>query len=175
MVTGRSVSRTIRDRVIVRGRRRNKIINVYKPSRLRFTSNGHPDLPPPQSVCWWLQLPTCQLGLQQNIFWRRQPGLLGNNQQPLTAVQPKGSSQFLLSPMERRHPPAPGLCECWPGQPTAPHNNATEVQSSCLQRSRNELELSQDWLKALLPSHRWIGWEIATSRYNKHREGRLRI
>jgi len=99
------------------------------------------------------------------------------------AVPPKRSSQFLLSPMERRHQPGLNFCECWPGQPTAgqacsrkvhaitaptlPHK-ATDAQSSCLQRKA--LELSQSWLKALLPSHSWIRWEIATSGYNKHRE-----
>ena len=76
--------------------------------------------------------------------------------------------------MERRHQPRPGLREFRPGQPTAgqtcsrkvpeattsafPHN-ATEVQGSCPQRSGEALELSQGWLEALLPSHRWVHWE----------------
>jgi len=29
--------------------------------------NGHPGVPTPQPVCWRLQLPSCQLGLQQNM------------------------------------------------------------------------------------------------------------
>jgi len=76
--------------------------------------------------------------------------------------------------MERRHQPGPGLREFRQGQPTArqgcsrkvptvttsalPHN-ATEVQGSCPQRSGEALELSQGWLEALLPSHRWIRWD----------------
>jgi len=82
------------------------------------------------------------------------------------------SVQFLLSPMERRH-----LRECRPGQPTAGQtysrkvpavtkpalsHNATKTQSSCPQRSGKTLELSQRWLEAFLPSHRWIHWEVAT-------------
>ena len=95
-----------------------------------------------------------------------------------TVVQPKGNSQFLLSPLERRHQPRPGLREPRPGQPTAgqtffrkvpavttlalPHN-ATKIQGSCPQRSAEALELSQGRLEALLPSHRSIRREIATS------------
>jgi len=43
-----------------------------------------------------------------------------------------------------------------------PHN-ATKIQGSCPQRSGEALELSQGRLEALLPSHRWIRREIATS------------
>jgi len=126
------------------------------------------------------------LGLQRNIPWRWEPGLLGNIQQPWTSVRPKGSSQFHLSPMKRWHQSGPGLREFRPGRPTAGQTcsrnfpavttpafsrNATETQGSCPQQSGEALKLSQAWLEALLPSHRWIRWEIATSGYNKHREG----
>jgi len=63
----------------------------------------------------------------------------------------------------------PDLRDSRPGQPTAgqtcpwkvhavttsalPHN-ATKTQSSCPQRSGEALELSQDRLEVLLPSHR---------------------
>jgi len=53
-----------------------KIINVYKPPRSRHPK-GYPDVPTPQSVRWRLQLPACQLRLQQNISRRWEPGLLG--------------------------------------------------------------------------------------------------
>ena len=99
-----------------------KIIDVYKTSTFAIHTNSHPDVrsvPTPQSACWWLQLPACQLGLQQNISWRWEPGLLGNIQQPWTVAWPKGNSQFLLSPMELRHQPRPGFREFRPGQPTA--------------------------------------------------------
>jgi len=59
------------------------------------------------------------LGLQHNVSWRWQSGLLGSSQQPWAAEQPKGSSQLLLSPMERRYQPGSGPRECWPWQPTA--------------------------------------------------------
>ena len=88
--------------------------------------------------------------------------------------------------MERRYQPRPGLREFRPGQPTDgqtcswkvpavtpstfPHN-ATEAQLSCPQRSGEALELSQSLLEALLPSHRSIRWEIATSGHIKHWEG----
>jgi len=51
-----------------------------------------------------------------------------------------------------------------------PHN-ATEAQSSCPQRSGEALELLQGWLEALLPSHRWMRWEISTSGHIKYWEG----
>ena len=51
-----------------------------------------------------------------------------------------------------------------------PHN-ATKIQGSCPQRSCEALEISQGWLEALLPSHRWIRWEIATSGNIKYWEG----
>jgi len=41
------------------------------------------------------------------MIWRWELGLLGNIQQPCTAVQPKRSSQFLHSPTERLHQPRP--------------------------------------------------------------------
>jgi len=143
-------------------------------------------VPTPQSVRWRLQLPACQLGLQQNIPRRWEPGLLRNIQESWTVVQFKGNSQLLHSPLERRHQPIPGLREFQPGQPTAgqtcprkvpavttlafPHN-ATKIQGSCSQRSGEALELSQDWLEALLPSHRWFRWEIATSGHTRCWEG----
>ena len=73
-------------------------------------------------------------------------------------VQAKGNSQPLLSLLERRHQPSPGLHEFRPGQPTAeqtcprkvpavttsalPHS-ATKIQGSCPQRSGEALELLQ--------------------------------
>ena len=39
---------------------------------------NHPDVPTPQSIRSQFQLLTCQLGLQQNIPWWWEPGLLGN-------------------------------------------------------------------------------------------------
>jgi len=88
--------------------------------------------------------------------------------------------------MERRHHPGPGFREFRPGQPTAgqtcswkvpavttsafPHNR-TKTQGSCPQWSGEALELSQGWLVALLPSRRWIRWEIATSGHIKHWQG----
>ena len=50
-------------------------------------------------------------------------------------------------------------------------HNTTKPQDSCPQRSSEELELSQGWLEALLPSHRWFHWEIATSVRIKYWEG----
>jgi len=90
----------------------------------------------------------------------------------------------LTSHLERTTEPRSGQFR--PGQPTTgqtcswkvpavttstlPHN-ATEAQGSCPQRSGEALELWQGWLEALLPSHRWIRWEIATSGHIKHWEG----
>jgi len=186
MITGRPVSRSIRDWVGLRRRRRLQDRQRLQTSTLATYSNDHPDVPTPQSVRWRLQLPACQLGLQHNIPVRWEPGLLGDIQQPWTVVQPKGNSQFLLSPLERRHQPRPGLCEFRPGQPTAGHtcprkvpavttsalpHNATKIQGSCPQRSAEALELSQGRLEALLPSHRSIRREIATSGRTWYWEG----
>ena len=82
----------------------------------------------------------------------------------------------LTSHLERTTEPRSGQFR--PGQPTTgqtcswkvpavttsalPHN-ATKIQGSCPQRSGEALELSQGRLEALLPSHRWIRREIATS------------
>jgi len=105
--------------VVVRRRCRMQDHWRLQTSTLAIHTNDHPDVPTPQFVYWRLHLPTCQLGLQQNIPWRYESGLLGNIQQPWTAVWPKGSSQFLFSLMQRRHKPGPGLCEFRPEQPTA--------------------------------------------------------
>ena len=82
--------------------------------------------------------------------------------------------------------PGPDLREFRPGQATAgqtcswkvpavttavlPHT-VTETQGSCPQRSGEASELPQGWLEALLPSHRWIRWEIAISEQIKYWEG----
>jgi len=50
-------------------------------------------------------------------------------------------------------------------------HNATKTKGSSPQWSGEALELSQGWLEALLSSHRWIRWEIATSRHIKYWEG----
>ena len=163
MVTRRSVSRSIRDWVVVRRRRRIQDHQRLQTSTLATHSNDHPDVSTPQSVRWRLQLPARQLGLQHNIPWRWEPGLLGNIQQPWTVVQPKGNTQFLLSPLECLHQSRPSLCKFRPGQPTVGQTfprkvlavttsafpcNVTEAQGSCPQQSGEALELSQGWLKA---------------------------
>jgi len=70
----------------------------------------------PHSVCWRLQLPACQLGLQRNMnFWAAADNLA-------LLHNPKGAASFFSQrwrEMERRHQPGPCLRECRPGQPTA--------------------------------------------------------
>ena len=59
-----------------------------------------------------------------------------------------------------------------PAVTTSAHpHNATKIQGSCPQRYGEALELSQGRLEALLPSHRWIRWEIATSGHTRCWEG----
>jgi len=156
-----------------------KIVNVYKPPHSRLTPTTIPTFPHPSLYIGDFN---CQLVNDFNC----QLGLLGN----LDVVQPKGSSQFPLSPLECRHQPTPGLREFWPGQPTArqtcprkvpavttsalPHN-ATKIRGPYPQRSGEALELSQGRLEALLPSHRWIRWEIATSGHTRPFRGHTRI
>ena len=141
---------------------RYKIVNVYKPPLSRLTPSITPTFPHPSLYVGDFNCQHVNWGY--NIPRRWEPGLLGNMQQPWTVVQPKWNSQFLLSPLERRHQPRPGLREPRPGQPTAgqtcprkvpavttsalPHN-ATKIQGSCRQRSGEALELSQGWLEAL--------------------------
>ena len=184
MITGRSASRTIRDWVVVHRRRRIQDRQRLQTSTLATHSNDHPNVPTPQPVRWRLQLPAHQLGLQNPRTVRAWTP--GNIQQPWTVVQPKWNSEFLLSPLERQHQPRPGLREPRPGQPSArqtcprnvlavttsalPHN-VTKIQGSCPQRSGEALELSQGRLETLLPSHRWIRWEIATSVLTRYWEG----
>jgi len=144
-----------------------KIVNVYKPPRSRLTPTTIPTFPHPSLYAGDFNCQHVNWGY--NIPGRCEPGLLGNIQQPWAVVQPKGNSQFLLSPLERRHQPRPGLRGPRAGQPTAgqtcprkvpavttsvlPHN-ATKIQGSCPQRSGEALGLSQGRVEALLPSHR---------------------
>jgi len=77
---------------------------------------SHSDIPTLQPVCRQLQLPTCQLGQQQNISWWWEPGFLGNSQWPRVTVWPqKKQPEFLLSPTECQYQPGPGLGDCSPG------------------------------------------------------------
>jgi len=94
---------------------------------LAIHTYGHLDVPTPKSVWWRLQLPTCQQELQDNISWRWEPGILNNSQQPWAALWSKGSSQFLLSPMELWHQHGPSLREFRPGQPTAGQMGSRKV------------------------------------------------
>ena len=48
-----------------------------------------------------------------------------------------------------------------------PHN-AAKTQGSCPQWSGEALELSQGWLEALLPSHRWIRLDSRDCRLQTH-------
>ena len=68
--------------MVVCRRRRLQDRQRLQTSTLATHSYDHPDVPTPQSVRWRLQLPACQLGFQHNIPGRREPGLLGNIQQP---------------------------------------------------------------------------------------------
>jgi len=144
--TGRSVSRTIRDWVGVRRRRRLQDRQRLQTSTLATNSNNHPDVPTHQSVRWRLQLPAFQLGLQlqHDIPGRWEPGLLGNIQQPWTVVQPKGSSLFIFSPLERRHQPRPGLRKFQPRQPTARQTCPTGFPQML---TRNSLKISSKFPK----------------------------
>jgi len=74
---------------------RYNIISVYKLPHSRFTPTATPTFPcTPQPVCWRLQLPTCQLGLQQNIPWPWEPGLLGNTNILRLLYDPKEAASF---------------------------------------------------------------------------------
>ena len=54
---------------------------------------------------------------------------------------------------------------------SALHHNATKTLGSCPQRSSEALELLQGWLEVLLPSHKLICWDIASSGHIKYWEG----
>jgi len=79
MVTGRSVSRSIRDWVGVRSYSRLQDHQRLQTSTLATHSNDHLDVSTSQSVRWRLQLPARQLGLQYNIPGLWEPGLLGRH------------------------------------------------------------------------------------------------
>ena len=80
-----------------------KIVNLYKLPRSRLTPTTIPTFPHPSLYVGDFNCQHVNWGY--NIPQRWEPGLLGNIQQPWTVVQPKGNSQFLLSPLERRHQP----------------------------------------------------------------------
>ena len=75
------------------------IVNVYKPPRSRFTPTAIPTFPHPSLYVGDLNC--------QHVNW-------GYNK-----TFPDGESQLLLSSIERRRQPRPGLRELRPGQPTA--------------------------------------------------------
>ena len=76
-------------------RRRIRDHQRLQTSTLAICTNGHLEIPTPQSICWWLQLPTCQLGLQQNI-WQWEHRRLGNIQQPWLYNPKESASLFSL-------------------------------------------------------------------------------
>ena len=133
-----------------------KIVNVHKPPRSRLTPTTIPTFPNPSL---YIGDCNCQhINWDYNIPRRREPGLLGNIQQPWTVAQPKGISRLLLSSLERWHQPRPGRREFRPGKPTAGQtcprkvpavttsallHSATKIQGPCPQRSGEALELSQ--------------------------------
>ena len=63
-------------------------------STLAIHSNGHTDVPTPQSLRWWLQLPARQLGLQQNISWRWELGVLPTSNNLGQLYDPKETASF---------------------------------------------------------------------------------
>jgi len=143
-----------------------KIINVYKPPRSQLTAATvllfpHPSLYVGDFKCQHVNWEdnTASTDGESLDSWATSNnfGLLYNQ-----------NRQFLFSPMERQHQPKPGLHEFQPGQPTAeltcskkvptvtsalPHN-VTKIQGSCPQRSSEALELLQNQVEMLLPSHR---------------------
>jgi len=121
------------------------------------------DIPTPHSVCWRLQLLTCQLGLSHNISWWCDHGLLSNSQKPSTAVQPKKSRQRLLSPIELWFQPRPGLREFRPAQPTA-----WQTCSGTFTRSQHRPAATTP-LRLVVPaySHLVKSWNIRKADWNR--------
>jgi len=133
-----------------------KIINFYKPPRSRFAPAAIPTFTHP-SLYVVTSTANMSNGFTTKHLLTVRAWTPGQHPTTLVCCITKGISQ-LLSPMERRHQPRPGLREFRPGQPTAGQTcprkvpavttsafpyNATEAQGSCPQRSGEELELSQ--------------------------------
>ena len=148
---------------------------------LTIHTSDHPNVSTPLSVCLWLQLPTCQLGLQQNISWRWEPGLLGNIQQRWTVVWPKRSSQFLLTAMECQHQPGSALCEFLPGQLTARQTCSWKVPAVTTRDVEEEaqkfycfcfhigyLTWRVSWRKSFVHVPMWIKRWSCTTCLNEH-------
>ena len=142
--------------MVVRRRRR-----IYDHLRLQISTLAthtydHPDVPTHQSVCWRIQLPTCQLGFQQNTPDGESLDSCATFNNLGLLYDPKETASFFLSPMARRHQPRSGLREFLRGQPTAEQtcskkvpaattpalfHNGSETQGSCPQGSGEALEL----------------------------------
>ena len=119
VVTGRSVPRTIRDLVVVHRRRRIQNHQRLQTFTLATQPNDHLDLPTPQSVCWRLQLPACQLGLQHPRTLRA-----------WSAVDKVTCWQRILRiafQLKRR----PELCLLTSQQPTTPYGTIASPASCC--------------------------------------------
>jgi len=118
--------------------------------------NGHPGVPITQPVRWRLQLPSCQLGLQQNMSNGESLDSWATSNNLGKLYDPKESASFSLTDG------ASAPTRTWPsrvsdrtadcrrdvfeessrGHNIGPHN-ATKTQGSCPQRFGEALELSQ--------------------------------
>jgi len=135
-----------------------KISNVYKPPYSQFTLTAIPTFPHPSLYAVVASTANTSTGVTTKHPLTVRAWTPGQHSTTLDCCITQGNSQILVSPMERRHQPRPGLHEFRPGQPTAgqtcsrkvpevttsafPHE-ATEAQGSCPQRSGEALELSQ--------------------------------
>ena len=175
MVTGRTVSRTIRDWVVVRRRCRIQDRQRLQTSTLATHSNDHPDVPTPQSARWWLQLPARELGLQHNIPRRWEPGLLGNIQQPWTVVHPMETASFFSRRWNVGSNPDLAFASLvqdsrLPDRCALGKFPRSQHRSSLITPPRFKVPAHSDPVEALLPSHRWIRREIATSGHTRYWE-----
>ena len=184
MVTGRSVSEQSETEwlcVDVAG----YIINIYKPPRSRFTPTAIPTFPHPsmyvgdfncQHVNWGYNKTSDGESLES---WATSSNLGLYNPKATASffshrwnVGTNPDLAFASFGQDNRLPDRRVCSRKVPAVTTSAFpSNATEAQGSCPQRSGEALELSQGWLEALLPSHRWIRWEIVTSGHIKHWEG----
>jgi len=61
---------------------------------LAIHTNGHPDVPTPQSVCWRLQLPTCQLGYNKTSPDGKSLDSWATSNNLVLLYDPKGAASF---------------------------------------------------------------------------------
>ena len=162
----------------------HNVINVYKPTRSRLTPKAIPTLPHLSLYVGDFNCQHVEWGYSKTSSGGESLGFWATANNLWLLYDPKGAASF--SSHRRNVGTKPDLAFASVSQnnqlldrrvlgkfPRSQHRPSLitphKFKVSAYSDSVKALEISQGWLEALLPSHRWIRWEVATSGHNKHR------